>query len=277
MILEEETKARFGYYSTDLTSQSSKKIIVVCDVCGKLREIRKSQYCALCLSCANTCRPVSKETRKKLSIAGKGRRLSKEHKKKLLKANMGRRLSEKQKRILYEARKGSTHTEESRRKMSDARRGKHPSKETRKKMSDSRRGEKNVMFGKHHSKAARRRIGDAHRGENNANWQGGTSIKYCSKWNEEFREYIRNKFGRKCFLCGKAESENNGRKLSVHHVNGNKHCGCAKTEEDRKTDNATCQFIPLCGSCHSKVHNNREKWEKYFMVKLKCTLNGWHI
>lgn len=253
MILEEETFKKYGYYSTDLTPQSKKRIIVACDRCGKLREIRKSQYYALCLSCANTGRPVSKETRKKLSIAGKGRCLSEEHKKKLIKANTGRRLSENQKRILYEARKGSTHTEESRRKMSDSRRGKHPSKKTRKKMSNARKG------------------------KNNPNWHGGVSFgKYCPKFNNAFKEYIRTKFGRVCFLCSKTEEEN-GQKLSVHHVNYDKNCGCADTKEDKKADDEACQFVPLCVSCNTKVNSNRDKWEKRIKNKLRNKLNGWYI
>lgn len=60
------------------------------------------------------------------------------------------------------------------------------------------------------------------RGEKTSNWKGGTSFEpYCAKFNDEFKEYIRDKFGRICFLCGKTE-EDNDRKLDVHHVNGTK-------------------------------------------------------
>jgi hypothetical protein len=77
-------------------------------------------------------------------------------------------------------------------------------------------------------------------------------------------------------LCGKTEEDNRAR-LSVHHVNYNKSCGCAETKEEREKDNETCQFVPLCKSCNSKVNKDRDKWEKYFKNKLRHKLNGWYI
>lgn len=115
------------------------------------------------------------------------------------------------------------------------------------------------------------------RGENNASWKGGISFEpYCEKFNDEFKEYVRTKFGRVCFLCGKTEEEN-GRKLDVHHVNYNKACGCAETEEDRKTDDELCQFVPLCRSCNSKVNGNRDLWERRIKNEMRNKLNGWYI
>lgn len=73
------------------------------------------------------------------------------------------------------------------------------------------------------------------RGENNPAWKNGASVRpYCYKWNDHFREYIRDKFGRICFLCDKTEKEN-GQRLSVHHCNENKNCGCDRDE--------TCQLF----------------------------------
>lgn len=124
---------------------------------------------------------------------------------------------------------------------------------------------------------SRKCSGIAKLGKNNPNWQGGISFEpYCYKFNTEFKEYIRDKFGRVCFLCPKTEEEN-GRKLDVHHVNYDKNCGCAKTEEDRKADDATCQFVPLCRSCNTKVNHNRKKWEAIIKAKMKNKLNGWFI
>lgn len=111
-------------------------------------------------------------------------------------------------------------------------------------------------------------------GKNNGRWIGGVSFApYCIKFNNKFKESIRNKFNRTCFLCGITENEqikkqikkqkNNGKrtyKLAVHHVNYNKDCLC---------DDIKCEFVPLCINCHGKTNaNNRQYYEKLIMDKL---------
>ena len=91
-----------------------------------------------------------------------------------------------------------------------------------------------------------------------------TDQKYCNLWTEKFRQQIRNLFHNKCYLCNKTTK----RKLSVHHVNYDKNCLCQKT----------CEFVPLCGSCHNKTNHNRQYWEdlimnylypnRYFMINI---------
>ena len=106
-------------------------------------------------------------------------------------------------------------------------------------------------------------------GKESSNWRGGISFEpYCPAFNEKFKEYIRDKFGRVCFLCPRTEKEN-GRKLSVHHVNYNKNCFCE--------DDIDCQFVPLCSKCHSKTNHNREYWEREITTKLHEKINGWYI
>jgi hypothetical protein len=98
------------------------------------------------------------------------------------------------------------------------------------------------------SDAAKKRTGDK-----NSNWRGGSSYEpYCYKFNAQFKEAIRTKFGRKCFMCGLPE-EDNYSKLSVHHVSYNSKCQC---------DGTSCEFVPLCYSCHGRTHYSRESWER---------------
>lgn len=88
-------------------------------------------------------------------------------------------------------------------------------------------------------------------GSKNGNWKGGiTEQKYCYKFNNSFKEYIRDKFNRTCYICGKTENELN-KKLSVHHIDYNKSSICNGKE---------WAFVPLCASCHSKTNGNRWYW-----------------
>lgn len=207
MFLEEETFERFGYYPSQLSQGSGKRILAQCDGCGKVRELKKQDYHALCPSCAK-----------------KG-----------------------EKNHNY---------------------GKHFSEEHKKKMGEARKGEKNPLFGKHHSEEHKRKIREALKGENNHQWKGGISFEpYCPKWNEDLKEHIRDKFGRTCFLCPTTEEEN-GQKLSAHHVNYDKNCLC---------DDSVCQFVPLCMSCHSKTNNNRAYWEMRINKKLKTLIIGYYV
>lgn len=52
MIDEEATFEKFGYYARDFKPKSTKRIIAVCDDCGKIRELRKCSYRTFCRSCA---------------------------------------------------------------------------------------------------------------------------------------------------------------------------------------------------------------------------------
>lgn len=222
MILEDATFKAFGYYPSELKPKSHKRIIAACDDCGKVRIASKAAYHSLCISCAL---------------------------------------------------KGNTHllgyvpTEEHKAKLSEAKKGdKHPGwnggpikcicafcgKEFEVEQNRIERG-----YGKYCSKAcvAKGRIGDKA-----ANWQGGISFEpYCVKFNEAYKNNIRNFFSDECFLCGKSKVEN-GKKLSVHHINYNKNCGC---------DGSKCICVPLCYKCHSKTNANRDFWQALIMEMLK--------
>ena len=106
-----------------------------------------------------------------------------------------------------------------------------------------------------------RSVSEAHKGkwvgEKSPSWRGGKN-KYCYKFTEEFKESIREEFGRKCFICGKSESDND-RKLSVHHTNYDRGCMCGNIE---------CRFVPLCTSCHTRTNYNRFYWYSRILCKL---------
>jgi hypothetical protein len=160
----------------------------------------------------------------------------------------------REKRIAtFKGRSAPAHTEEHRKKVSDAMKGRPFAEEHR----------------KHVAEANRRpdvRAKKGMRGEKNPNWRGGTSFApYCSKFNEELKENVRDAFGRKCAVCGKHE-EVNGTRLPIHHVNFDKMSGCY---------GRSWNLVPLCPSCHSKTNYKRYHWfarlinqwvEKYTLV-----------
>jgi len=91
------------------------------------------------------------------------------------------------------------------------------------------------------------------RGEDYWNWQGGkTEILYPLEWTAELREFIRERDGNTCQLCGKTKKEEN-RNLSVHHIDYNKQNCNPKN------------LIALCGGCNVKVNYNRASWGFIFL------------
>ena len=129
MILEKETYEKFGYYPSDLEPQSHKKVISVCDKCGRSKESKKQDYRPYCPSCAR-----------------KDKRFTEEHKNKIRETQKG------EKNSFF----GKHHTKYSKKKMSDAHKGeknynygKHPSEQTKQKMREAR---KNRFYPKHHTK-----------------------------------------------------------------------------------------------------------------------------
>lgn len=170
--------------------------------------------------------------------------------------------------------------------------GKYHTKESKQLMSDNHwdnSGEKNPMYGYKHTEVAKQEISDANSGENhplynknhtettrqlmsksksgekNGNWKGGVSFEpYCEKFDDEFKERIRDFFGRCCYVCNKNETEN-GQKLSVHHVNYDKMVCCNDVKP---------LFVPLCRSCHAKTHKDCKYWEEFFTVSLEYLTGG---
>jgi hypothetical protein len=203
----------------------------------------------------------SEETKQKISIKNKGRKLSNEAKQKIGNASRGRvgyRHTEEAKQKISVANSGSVRSEETRKRMSESAKGKRKTDEHRKNIS-------NALKGRKLTEQTKQKMHDAQCGEKSHMWKGGKSFEpYCVKFNNEFKERVRNFFGRKCVECGKMEKDN-GKKLSVHHVNFNKQTCC---------DDTIPLFVPLCASCHSKTNTNRDYWEKHFITMIDEQYGG---
>ncbi|MCK5223160.1 hypothetical protein KAR04_00185 [Candidatus Calescamantes bacterium] len=236
---------------------------------------------------------ASKETRKRLSAAGMGHIVTEETRNKISRWHKGKTTSEETKNKISIAKKGQCmginnpmygkkHSESTKKKIANIHLGKKQNTEHRLKNSKANSGYKNHMYGKHHTNETKQILRELNLGQKRSDetknkmsmkrkkrigekaprWMGGLSFEpYCHKFNDKFKETIRDKFNRKCFLCGKSEN-NNHQKLSVHHVNYDKNCLCNDIE---------CEFVPLCTGCHNKTsHGNRDYWEQLIIKKLLC-------
>ena len=114
------------------------------------------------------------------------------------------------------------------------------------------KGKNNPRYGKIMSEEARRKMSARAQGILYEEWEGyAKDHPYCPKFNESCRESNREKYDRKCFICGKPESENitksgKVRKLSVHHCDMDRGQGC---------NGVRWKLIPLCLKHHGVAHS----------------------
>ena len=252
MIDDEATFEKYGYQSTDWAPKSNKKIVAVCDDCGGGRYLKKWDYRASCVRCVKkTDSFVEKQRADKL----------------------GKKLPEAQKqKICDSAPRGKNHSNwkggettlvcKSCGNMYQQRQDKA---ETSSFCSIKCKAEAQSVYQTGSKRPPRsaehmQKISAALQGIPFEEWDGFISYgKYCSKFNHEFKEMLRNRYCRKCFICDKTE-ELNGRRLDVHHVNYEKSCLC---------DDFECDFVPLCVKCHARTNTNRLFWEKLFTYALQ--------
>ena len=294
MIDEYWTWRLYGYHSDELSPKSHKPIVAVCDGCCRYRILKKAGYKELCKSCVQIGRTHTEEWKIERSIAMMGEKNPMYGKRGSDTPFYGRHHTEEVKKSSRERCLGKHPTEEARHKMSIARSGennpmygrrgeksplfgRHHSDETKKKMAESATGR---TFSEEHcnnlslSKAGKKlppftddhkqKISASHQGIPYEEWEGfSTDKKYCEKFDVDCKERNRDKYNRRCFLCGKPESENitslgDHKKLSVHHVDMNKNQGC---------DGHEWKLVPLCINCHARSHS--DLWQARIEYLLK--------
>jgi len=262
MIDEDRTRQLFEYTSDDLSPQSNKKIVMVCEKCGKYRVLSKSKYKDLCISCA------LKESRKLPEpefvpdqdrfVKGTGIdrietiikfgydpiNLSDKSGRKIVVICLECGKCRVIKRCNYRnlcrscAKIGKVLTEEHKQKISDAEKGKIVSEETR------------------------RRQSARHQCISYDEWETfACKMEYCPKFDADCRESNRAKYNYECFICGKPQTQNitkngNVRKLSVHHIDMDKTQGCG----------SKWKLVPLCMKCHPTAHNDESAARLAYLI-----------
>ena len=84
-------------------------------------------------------------------------------------------------------------------------------------------------------------------------------------FNERLKERIRNRDGRCCRVCGKSELLNHGKRLPVHHIDGDK-INCNQQN-----------LLTLCNTCHGRTCAIRANSIDTFLNKImynKFVLRG---
>lgn len=180
----------------------------------------------------NFHKPRSKEIKKKISNGERGKIISEEIKQKIRIANLGKSFSPetqfKKNQIPHN-------------------KGKSPSKETKQKMKEAK-----INYIPWNKGLTCPQLS----GENSYSWKGGKSFEpYCPKFNNRKKEEIRNQYNRKCYICGKDEKENITKtnrqlKLCIHHLD---------MDKEQRCNGKSWKLIPLCLSCHGKIHNEKIK------------------
>lgn len=208
---------------------------------------------------------LSPEQRAKLSESRKGKPISEEHKKILSTANSG------ENNPMF----GRPMPAELKAKLIETHMGKPLSHETREKIRVAVSGENSYLFnrskelhpwfGRKHTEDTLKKMRDVKLGKNNPNWRGGISYEpYCPKFNEDLKRRIRAFFDNRCIACGKSARET-VRNLSCHHVEYNKAACC---------DGKPVQFAALCGKCHSRTNQDRDRWESMIHRIIEEVYNG---
>ena len=188
------------------------------------------------LSVAHMGHKRTPEAIEKTASFHRGRTRSKETCEKISKANSGTN------HPMY----GKKHSEATKLKMAATRKGRAFTEEHKLRISES-------MMGKTHSDEHNRKVSAARQGISLDDWNGYVSFEpYCPRFNNQLKERIRNRDGITCGLCGTGEIQN-GQRLSVHHIDGDKMQGCVGQR---------WYLCALCISCNSRP----DTVEKEFLI-----------
>ncbi len=260
-----------------------------CKFCSKEFEIYPGRA-KITIFCSMECFhkfPKSSQIIKKLSKSQKGKKLSKETRRKISLAKIGKHLSEDHKMKISESARnnptygmrGKSQSEETKKKLSEINKGKILSAETRKKMSESRSGKKHYLFGKHlseerknnhikrmkgkkyhlghfNTEESKRKMSARRQGIPLEEWTKFTSRDpYDQNWTPKFKRSVRKRDNQICLKCG-IHREKIPRALDVHHINYDKQMSLLQN------------CCALCGKCNSEVNKNRIQWTKFFQSLL---------
>jgi hypothetical protein len=210
------------------------------------------------LRISHTGKKLPLEQRIKIGIASTGRKHTQEAKDKISASKRGiSTITEYQREILRECRKQNPFSPEHYTHLHDLFVGRRSPMKGRKHSDITKAKISASNIGRVQTKETRLKISEKNRGSNGGNWLGGISFEpYCERFNDEFKDRVREFWLNICFECGKIQGS---RKLHVHHIHYNKKMCCDGSIQD---------VVPLCHSCHAKTNHDRDYWENHLTKKL---------
>lgn len=201
--------------------------------------------------------PRSEETRRRVSESLMGHKVSSETRRRMSESHREikseRKFTEEHRRKISEANKGKTRSEETKHKISESLKGSTKSEEHKHKISVSRKGFKI-------SEEQKRKHSARLQGISLEEWDGYISYEpYCHLFNLATKERIRNQHLRTCVISGMSVLQE-GRRLSIHHVDNNKQQGC---------DGVKWRLVPVTGSWNGRLQNQ----QAYLLLNLLLVKN----
>lgn len=258
MIDEYWTFRFFGYTSDQLSSGSNKKVVAMCDGCGKYRSLAYTMYRDLCVQCHGRMRKED----------GFKRFLAEHEGKHFCACGCGGVIEIDYKR--YTDNKNNIpkyilgHNSRDYHPMHNSKIDDWVKQHTNKHLCKCGCGEFIKIERRYYNtRIIPEYIHNHHtRGANHYMWNDGASFgEYCPKFNNSLKQAVRDQYNNCDFMSGLPDTIcNNGRKLDVHHVDYNKQQGC---------DGHHWQLVPLSVSNHCKTSHNRVFWNRLFTYALQ--------
>ena len=252
MIHREATIKYKGYDPNELSHGSSKRTCCICDHCGRVRWIRMDNYRDLCVKCA------AEERSQNLKWIENNKKAIE----KMIQTPEWIENNKKAIEKMVQTPEWIKAHKESIKKRSESEEWKIAIKERSESEEWIEANKIGIQKRKNNPEIAKK-VSAVRQGIPYDEWNSFIQkLSYCKLFDLSLKEAVRSYFNNNCFMDNKIEK--NGWKLSIHHVNYDKRCGCDATQ--------FCIFIPVTRAWNNIFNGNKEHnrwyWYSFLMNKI---------